>query len=108
MVYRCIEGLSVLERLQLSSQIVDLVEASVTTRVDQALKLAAGCAAGGIGIADRVTLECRQHRWHPGEYVHDGREVQANGMAERSDAVYELGRGDDLLDQRVSTILVSH
>ena len=89
-------------------QIVDLVEASVVARGDQPLELAAGGAAGRIGVADRVALQRRQHRAYPGEHVLDGGEVHAHGIAERVDAVDELGGGVDVPHQLVAAVLGSH
>ena len=108
LVHRRVEGLPVTETLELVSEVVDLVEAAVVTRGDEPLELVAGGAAGGIGVADRVALQRRQDRADPGEHVLDGGEVHAHGIAERVDAVDQLGGVVDVPHQLVAAVLGSH
>ena len=68
-VYRCVQALLVRERLQLLSQLIDRVEVFLIALADQPLERPAGGAAGLVDIADRVALQCRQHRAYPGEHV---------------------------------------
>ena len=103
-----VEGLSVLEPLQLTRQLVDPVQAAVVARVGDPLKLGAGGAAGGIGIADRIAVQRHQDGTYPGEEVLDGAEVHAHGVAELVEAVDELGGGLDVPHQPVTAVLRFH